>query len=88
MTVVELLPTILPVEDAEIAAHVKKRFEKRGIKIITDAKVAKVDKTKDGIVAHIEPKTGDKLTDRRRCADLGRRRPVQQREPRARSARA
>jgi dihydrolipoamide dehydrogenase len=62
VTVVELLPTILPVEDAEIAAHVKKRFEKRGIKIITDAKVAKVDKTATGIVAHIEPKTGDKLT--------------------------
>jgi dihydrolipoamide dehydrogenase len=60
VTVVELLPTILPVEDAEIAAHVKKRFEKRGIKIITDAKVAKVEKTKDGIVAHIEPKTGEK----------------------------
>lgn len=62
VTVVELLPTILPVEDAEIAAHVKKRFEKRGIKIITDAKVSKVDKTKDGITAHIEPKAGDKLT--------------------------
>ena len=62
VTVVELLPTILPVEDAEIAAHVKKRFEKRGIKIITDAKVAKVDKTATGIVAHIEPKTGDKQT--------------------------
>ncbi len=60
VTVVELLPTILPVEDAEIAAHVKKRFEKRGIKIITDAKVAKVEKTKDGIVAHVEPKTGEK----------------------------
>jgi dihydrolipoamide dehydrogenase len=59
VTVVELLPTILPVEDAEIAAHVKKRFEKRGIKIITDAKVSKVDKTKDGIVAHVEPKTGE-----------------------------
>ena len=33
VTVIELLPQILPVEDAEIAAHVKKRFEKRGIKI-------------------------------------------------------
>ncbi|WP_374618831.1 dihydrolipoyl dehydrogenase [Devosia sp.] len=62
VTVVELLPTILPVEDAEIAAHVKKRFEKRGIKIITDAKVAKVDKTAAGITAYIEPKTGEKLS--------------------------
>lgn len=60
VTVVELLPTILPVEDAEIAAHVKKRFEKRGIKIITDAKVTKVDKTADGIVAHVELKSGEK----------------------------
>ena len=62
VTVVELLPTILPVEDAETAAHVKKRFEKRGIKIITDAKVAKVDKTAAGITAHIEPRTGEKLS--------------------------
>ncbi|MDB5539416.1 MAG: Dihydrolipoamide dehydrogenase of pyruvate dehydrogenase complex [Devosia sp.] len=60
VTVVELLPTILPVEDAEIAAHVRKRFEKRGIKMITDAKVAKVDKTASGITAHVELKSGEK----------------------------
>ena len=36
VTVVELLPQILPVEDAEIAAHARKRFEKRGIKILTE----------------------------------------------------
>jgi dihydrolipoamide dehydrogenase len=60
VTVVELLPQILPVEDAEIAAHVRKRFEKRGIKIITDAKVTKVDKTKTTVTAHIELKDGTK----------------------------
>lgn len=60
VTVIELLPQVLPVEDAEIAAHVRKRFEKRGIKIVTDAKVAKVDKTADGIVAHVELKDGSK----------------------------
>src|SRR5690606_22081488 len=58
VTVVELLPQILPVEDAEIAAHVRKRFEKRGIKMLTDAKVTKVDKRKTGIVAHVELKDG------------------------------
>jgi dihydrolipoamide dehydrogenase len=62
VTIIELLPQILPVEDAEIAAHVKKRFEKRGIKFMTEAKVAKFDKTKDGIVAHIELKDGSKQT--------------------------
>jgi dihydrolipoamide dehydrogenase len=56
VTVVELLPQILPVEDAEIAAHVRKRFEKRGIRILTDAKVTKVEKGKDGITATVEAK--------------------------------
>jgi dihydrolipoamide dehydrogenase len=60
VTIVELLPQILPVEDAEIAAHVRKRFEKRGIRILTDAKVTKVEKTSDGITAQVELKSGEK----------------------------
>jgi dihydrolipoamide dehydrogenase len=35
VTVVEMLPQILPVEDEEIAAHARKRFEKQGMKILT-----------------------------------------------------
>jgi len=62
VTVIELLPQILPVEDAEIAAHVRKRMEKRGIKFMTDAKVSKVEKTKDGIVASVEFKDGKTTT--------------------------
>ena len=58
VTVVELLPQILPVEDAEIAALAHKRFEKQGIRILTGAKVAKVDKTASGITATIELKGG------------------------------
>jgi dihydrolipoamide dehydrogenase len=61
VTIIELLPQILPVEDAEIAAQVKKRFEKRGIKFMIEAKVTKVDKTKTGIVAHVELKDGSKV---------------------------
>lgn len=68
VTVIELLPNILPVEDAEISGLARKRLEKRGIKIITEAKVAKVEKTGNGVVAHVEAKdgktqqvTGDKL---------------------------
>ena len=60
VTVIELLPQVLPVEDAEIAAVVRKRFERRGIKILTEAKVTKVDKNKGGIVAHVELKDGSK----------------------------
>jgi dihydrolipoamide dehydrogenase len=61
VTIIELLPQILPVEDAEIAAHVKRRFEKRGMKFMIEAKVTSVDKTKTGIVAHVENKDGSKV---------------------------
>src|SRR5919202_5741233 len=54
VTVVELLPQILPVEDAEIAASARKRFEKQGIKILTGAKVTKVEKGANSITATVE----------------------------------
>jgi len=54
VTVVEVLPQILPVEDAEIAAFARMQFEKQGIKIIANAKVAKLDKKSDSVTATIE----------------------------------
>jgi dihydrolipoamide dehydrogenase len=54
VTVVEVLPQILPVEDAEIAGLARKRFEKQGIKILTGAKVTKVEKSPSGITATID----------------------------------
>ena len=53
VTVVEVLPQILPVEDAEIAAFARKSFEKQGIKIFTGAKVTKLDKKSDSVTATI-----------------------------------
>ncbi|MGX7743782.1 dihydrolipoyl dehydrogenase [Rhodopseudomonas parapalustris] len=58
VTVVEVLPQILPVEDSEIAALARKRFEKQGINILTGAKVTKLDKKADSVVATIDPGTG------------------------------
>ncbi len=58
VTVVEMMPQILPVEDAEIAAQARKRFEKQGIKILTDAKVSKVTKAADSVTATVETKDG------------------------------
>ena len=53
VTVVELLPQILPVEDAEIADLARKRFEKQGFKIMTGAKVTKLERGADSVVATI-----------------------------------
>ncbi len=58
VTVVELLPQIMPVEDAEIAALARKRLEKRGLRILTNTKVTKVQKSKTGITAHVELSNG------------------------------
>ena len=58
VTIVELLPQILPVEDEEIAEHAKKRFEKQGIKILTGAKVSKVVKGADSVTATVETADG------------------------------
>ncbi len=62
VTVVEVLPQILPVEDAEIAAFARKRFEKMGIRIMTGAKVTRVDKGDDSVTATIEDGKGGTQT--------------------------
>lgn len=54
VTVVEVLPQILPVEDAEIAAFARKQFEKQGIKVLANTKVTKLDKKADSVVATID----------------------------------
>src|SRR3989441_3317209 len=58
VTVVEVLPQILPAEDAEIAAFARKSFERQGIKIMTGAKVTKLDKDADGVTATIDDGKG------------------------------
>src|SRR5205814_7150264 len=62
VTVVEVLPQILPVEDAEIAAFARKSFEKQGIKIFTGAKVTKLDKKSDSVTAMIDDGKGGTQT--------------------------
>ncbi len=62
VTVVELLPQILPVEDHEIATHVHKRLDKMGMKIKTSSKVTKLEKKANSVVATIEDDKGQKST--------------------------
>ena len=60
VTLVELLPQILPVEDHEIAAHARRRFEKQGMKVLTGAKVVGLRKQADSVVATIEDSKGQR----------------------------
>jgi dihydrolipoamide dehydrogenase len=58
VTVVEVLPQILPVEDAEIAQHAHKRFKKDGMTLLTGAKVTGLKKGKESVTATIEDEKG------------------------------
>ncbi|ODT03953.1 MAG: dihydrolipoyl dehydrogenase [Mesorhizobium sp. SCN 65-20] len=73
VTVVELLPQVMPVEDAEVSTFAKKQFEKQGMKIILDAKVTKVEKGANSITAHVEMKDGkvEKITADRLISAVG-----------------
>ncbi|HWB44201.1 MAG TPA: dihydrolipoyl dehydrogenase [Hyphomicrobiaceae bacterium] len=58
VTVVEVLPQILPAEDAEIAAFARKAFERQGMRIMTGAKVTSLEKHADGVTAKVDDGTG------------------------------
>jgi dihydrolipoamide dehydrogenase len=62
VTVVEVLPQVLPVEDAEISKFAQKAFEKQGIKILTNTKVTKLDKKSDSVVATLDDGKGKPVT--------------------------
>ncbi|MDA7775695.1 dihydrolipoyl dehydrogenase [Alphaproteobacteria bacterium] len=54
VTIVEYLDRILNAEDEEISALAQKSFEKRGIKILTSAKLLGLKETSQGVAADIE----------------------------------
>ena len=49
VTIVEMQPNILPVEDTEVSAALEKALVKQGIRILTGTKVEKATATKDGV---------------------------------------
>src|SRR5712675_1894253 len=62
VTVVEVLPQILPVEDAEISKFAQKAFEKQGIKLLINTKVTKLEKKSDSVIATIDDGKGKPKT--------------------------
>jgi len=53
VTIVEMLPRLVPVEDEEVSKELARVYRKRGINFHTGAKVEKVEKTKAGIAVTI-----------------------------------
>lgn len=49
VTMVEMLPRLLPLEDEEISVELGKAFQKRGIRVLTGTRVQKVETTESGV---------------------------------------
>jgi len=61
VTIVEYLPKIVPVEDADVSKQLERSFKKSGIKIMTSAEVTSVDTSGKGVKATIKTKKGDEI---------------------------
>jgi len=62
VTVLEMLPRVVPVEDEEVSAALDKTFRKKGIQIHTEAKVEKIEKTAKGVSVAFKDKDGKAQT--------------------------
>ena len=61
VTLIELLPNVLPVEDTEVSQVLEKALAKQGIKVLTGTKTSKVEATKKGVQAALEGKSGETI---------------------------
>jgi dihydrolipoamide dehydrogenase len=71
VTVLEALPRIVPLEDAEISAELEKAFRKRGIKVQTQATVESVRKDAKSATVTYKDKTGKTQTISADCVLIG-----------------
>jgi dihydrolipoamide dehydrogenase len=58
VTIVEMVDRILPLEDEEVSATLKRSLEKRGLTILTGTKTGKVEKTPSGVKVQVETPKG------------------------------
>lgn len=59
VTIVEFLPAIVPLEDADISKELEKSFKKQGIDIMTGSEVTHVDTKGNGVIATIKTANGE-----------------------------
>jgi dihydrolipoyl dehydrogenase len=55
VTVLEMLPRLVPVEDEDVSKELLRNFKKKGINCVVNAKVEKVEKTKNGVAVTFTP---------------------------------
>ena len=61
VTIVEYMPNIVPVEDAEVSKQLERSFKKQGIKIMTNSSVESVDTAGKGSKVKVKTKKGEEI---------------------------
>lgn len=61
VTIVEYLPTLVPLEDEEVSKQFERSFKKAGIKVMTNASLESVDTSGKGVKATIKTKKGEEV---------------------------
>ena len=61
VTVIEMLPNILPVEDTEVSVALEKSLTKQGMKILAGTKVEKAEATGNGVKLTVSGKTSETI---------------------------
>ncbi len=59
VTIVEFMPRIVPVEDEDISKELEKIYKKKGIEIMTNASVEKVEGNGNGVKATVKTQNGE-----------------------------
>ena len=59
VTVVEFMPTIVPVEDEDVSKQLERTFKKQGMKIMTNSSVEKIEKSGKSCTVTVKTKKGE-----------------------------
>jgi dihydrolipoamide dehydrogenase len=60
VTIVEMLPRLLPLEDEEVSTELAKSFKKEGIQVLVGHKVESLKATKEGVQVKVSSEEGEK----------------------------
>ena len=63
VSLIELLPNIVPIEDEEVSKQLERSFKKQGIKVMTNAQVESVDINGEGCKVTVKTKKGSESID-------------------------
>ena len=61
VTIVEFLPNLVPLEDADVSKQFERSFKKSGIKVMTSSSVESVDTSGEGVKAVVKTKKGEEI---------------------------